>query len=194
MRRRRGDVLPGGVALALWPHRHGDEDGGPGREELPHRAGEAGRARPGELPRNRQRRGPCLRRASGLPHRPLPGQGDGAEPDRPAVRQHHLRALVEQSDGRSRPDHGRRDGGGRRPLALLRRIRRSAGHAAEPYAAAAVPGGHGAAQRPGPGLGAQREGQGAAVLAPHHPGRSRARHRARPVCGGDQRGQTGPEL
>ena len=36
-----------------------------------------------------------LRRGSGLPHRPLPGQGDGPEHDGVPLRQRHVRAAVE---------------------------------------------------------------------------------------------------
>ena len=54
----------------------------------PHRHREALRPRPRQRPRAERRRARGLRREAGLPHRSLPGQGDGAEPPRPALRQH----------------------------------------------------------------------------------------------------------
>ncbi len=56
----------------------------------------------------RGRRG--VHRAADLPHRPLPGQGDGAEPAGAALRQHDLRAAVERRRDRPRADHRGRDG------------------------------------------------------------------------------------
>ena len=53
--------------------------------------------------------GARLRRAPGVPHRPLPRQGDGAEPPGPALRQRHLRAGLEPALRRPRADHRRRD-------------------------------------------------------------------------------------
>ena len=49
---------------------------------------------------------------------------------------------------------------------LLRRLRRTARHGAEPPAPAALPGGHGAARHAGPRGRARREAEGAAVAAP----------------------------
>jgi glucose-6-phosphate 1-dehydrogenase len=46
-----------------------------------------------------------------LPDRPLPGQGDGAEPDGGALRQHPVRAAVERAVRRPCPDHRGRDRG-----------------------------------------------------------------------------------
>ncbi len=54
--------------------------------------------------------GQRLPRGPDLPHRPLPGQGDGAEPARAALRQHHVRAAVERAAHRPRADHRGRDG------------------------------------------------------------------------------------
>ena len=45
--------------------------------------------------RGQRRPGPGLRREPDLPHRPLPRQGDGAEPVGAAFRQQHLRAALE---------------------------------------------------------------------------------------------------
>ena len=82
-----------------------------------------------------------------LPHRPLPRQGDGAEPAGAALRQHDLRAAVERRRDRPRADHGGGDGRGGTARRLLRPLRRAARHGAEPHAAVAVPGGDGAAGR-----------------------------------------------
>ncbi len=71
---------------------------------------------------------PGLRRAAGLPHRPLPGQGDGAEPAGPALRQRHLRAGVEPALRGLRGDHRRGDAGRRAPRPVLRGGRRAARH------------------------------------------------------------------
>jgi hypothetical protein len=62
-----------------------------------------------------ERRGPLrrpvdgVRRGADLPHRPLPGQGDGAEPAGAAVRELDLRAHLEPHLGGQRADHRRRD-------------------------------------------------------------------------------------
>ena len=61
----------------------------------PRRAREAARPRP-RLGASHQRRGrPGLRRGADLPHRSLPRQGDGAEPDGAALRQRPVRAALE---------------------------------------------------------------------------------------------------
>ena len=52
---------------------------------------------------------PLLHRGRGLPHRPLPRQGDRSEHAGAAVRERHLRADLEPPVHRPRPDHGRRD-------------------------------------------------------------------------------------
>ena len=90
-----------------------------------------------------RRRG--LRGVADLPHRPLPGQGDGAEPAGAALRQRAVRAAVERRAHRPRADHRGRDRRRGAPRRLLRPRRRDARHGAEPHAAAAVPGGDGAA-------------------------------------------------
>ena len=46
--------------------------------------------------------------SAGLPHRPLPRQGDGPEHAGVPVRQRHVRAAVEPQLHRPRADHGRR--------------------------------------------------------------------------------------
>ncbi len=48
---------------------------------------------------------PRLRRGAGLPHRPLPGQGDRPQPARLPLRQRHLRAALEPPLRRPRADH-----------------------------------------------------------------------------------------
>ena len=60
-----------------------------------------------ERARAERRRARGLRRAAGLPHRPLPGQGDGAEHPGLPLRQRHLRADLEPALHRPRADHGR---------------------------------------------------------------------------------------
>ncbi len=65
-------------------------------------------------------RSTSLRRAAGLPHRPLPGQGDRAERAGAAVRQQHFRADLEPQLHRPRADHGGRGPDRRPPRRLLR--------------------------------------------------------------------------
>ena len=81
------------------PRRHG------GRKALRHRSGHRH-----EL-NDEVHRG--LRREPGLPHRPLPGQGDRAEHPGAAVRQQHLRAALEPQLHRPRADHRGRGPDGR---------------------------------------------------------------------------------
>ena len=97
-----------------------------------------------------------------LPHRPLPGQGDGPEPDGAAVRQPAVRAGLERQLRRLGADHHGRGRRHRRPRRVLRRHRRRPRRAAEPPAAAARPdrdGGAGRVHRRGD---PDREAQGAA--------------------------------
>ncbi len=118
-----------------------------------------------------------------LPDRPLPRQGDGAEPAGAALRQYHLRAPVERRRHRPRADHGGRDGGRGGAGRLLRQVGRGARHGAEPHAATPVPAGHGepgVAQR---GRGARREAEGAARAAADRAARGRPGSR----CGGSMR-------
>ena len=104
----------------------------------------------------------ALRRERGLPHRPLPRQGDGAEHAGAALRQRHLRADLEPPVHRPRADHGRRVDRDRGPRRLLRAGGRDPRHLPEPPAAAARAHRDGAADRLHRRLGAQREGEGAA--------------------------------
>ena len=71
-----------------------------------------------------------------LPHRPLPGQGDGPEPAGAAVREPAVRADLEQQLRRPRADHPGRGHRRRRPGRLLRRHRRRPRRHPEPPAAA----------------------------------------------------------
>ena len=96
-------------------------------------------------PRAQRVIGERLRRAAGLPHRPLPGQGDRAEPAGAALRQRHLRAGLEPALRRPRADHRRRDAGRRAPRPVLRGGRRAARHDPAAPHAAVLAGRHGAA-------------------------------------------------
>ena len=71
-----------------------------------------------ELDAHRARR---VRRAAGLPDRPLPRQGDRPERPRPALRQRHLRADLEPDLRRPRADHRGRDARRRAPAAASTR-------------------------------------------------------------------------
>ena len=107
---KRADLLPGGLAQPLRPGLRGAGRRGPGRRRDSRIVLEKPIGRDLETSRADQRRGGRgVRRGADLPHRPLPGQGDGAEPDRAALRQHPLRAAVEQPDHRPRADHRGRD-------------------------------------------------------------------------------------
>ena len=85
---------------------------------------EAVRARPrlGQAAQPRGRQG--LPRVAGLPHRPLPGQGDRPQPAGLPVRQRHLRAALEPALRRPRADHGGRVDRRRGPRRVLRGDRR----------------------------------------------------------------------
>ena len=155
-------------------------DDGRGRQLATGHHREALRPRPQERPgAQRDRRGRLPARLR-LPHRPLPRQGDGAEPPRPAVRQPALRAGVERQLRRPRADHDGRGHRHRRARRLLRRHRRRARRHPEPPPAAARPDRHGGAgllRRQGP---ARREGEGAVGRPPAR--RPRQGRRARAVC------------
>ena len=87
-------------------------------EKADHR--EAVRQGSGVGPGAERRRAGPFSRGPDLPHRPLPGQGDGAEHPGVPLRQHAVRAAVEQQLHRSRSDHRQRNGEGGRPGRLLR--------------------------------------------------------------------------
>ena len=88
---------------------------GAGHARVARRAGKADRPRPGLGAGDQRPGGLGVRRGADLPHRPLPGQGDGAEPARAALRQRDLRAAVDRGRDRPRADHGGRDGRRGRP-------------------------------------------------------------------------------
>ena len=115
----------------------------------------------------------------GVPHRPLPRQGDGAEPAGAAVRQHDVRADLEQQLRRPRADHHGRGHRHRRPRRLLRRHRRRPRRDPEPPAPAAGPDRDGGAAQLRGARRARREGEGARR---HHAAEGpRPAHRARAV-------------
>ena len=126
----------------------------------PDRRREAARPRP-RLGAGAERRArEALRRAADLPDRPLPREGDGAEPDGDPLRQRAVRAALELALRRARADHRRRVDRGRRPRRLLRPVGRDARHGAEPPDAAPLPDRDGAAVEVRPRRGARREAQG----------------------------------
>ena len=107
---REPPVLPRHPAVAVRRHhrraRAGRARSRAARRRLaPGRHREAVRPRPrvGEAAEPRGRQG--LPRVAGLPHRPLPGQGDGPEPAGLPVRQRDLRAALESALRGPRPDH-----------------------------------------------------------------------------------------
>ena len=144
-------------------------------ERLPHRHGEALRHRPGERQGAQRRAARGLRRGADLPHRPLPGQGGGAEHPGLPLRQRPLRADLEPQLHRPRPDRRARDAGPRDPRGVLRVHRRLQGHGRH----APLPGAglHGDGAADGAVLRADRrgEGQGLPVDEEHRPVADRAR-------------------
>ena len=102
-----------------------------------------------------------VRGAADLPDRPLPGQGDGPEPDGAAIRQRAVRAGLEPQLHRPRADHRRRGHRDRRACRLLRGRRRAPRPGPEPHAAAAGAAGDGAADGVRRRSPARREAQGA---------------------------------
>ena len=127
------------------------------------------------------------RGAADLSHRPLPGQGDGAEHPGVPLRQRHLRADLEPALHRPRADHRGRDG--RRRAA--RRLLRTAGalrdmvpnHLFQLISLTAMEPPISFESR----CGARRAGQGAARHPAAHAGRGADRDGARPVRRGDHR-------
>ena len=95
---------------------------GPGRAR-PHHHGEAVRHRPRERGEAERRAARDLRREPDLPHRPLPGQGSGAQHPRVPVRQRALRAHLEPPAHRARADRRARDALDRSAHRLLREDR-----------------------------------------------------------------------
>ena len=89
---------------------------------------------------------PVVRRARRLPHRPLPGEADRPGRSRPAFRQPHLRAGVEQRPHQPGRHHLVRVAGAGGARELLRPGRRSARHDPEPSPADARAGRDGPAR------------------------------------------------
>ncbi len=92
-------------ALAERLHKHGIANA-----DIAHRGGKAVRPRPGQRAGAERDAGRAFPRDADLPDRPLSRQGDGAEPDGGALRQHAVRAVVELALRRPHPDHRGRDG------------------------------------------------------------------------------------
>ena len=147
-----------------------------------HREAVRPRPRLGEAAQPRGRQG--LPRVAGLPHRPLPRQGDGPEPAGLPVRQRHLRAALEPALRRPRADHRGRVDRHREPRRVLRADRRLARRPPEPPPPAGQPGRDGAAGDVRGERAARREGQGPARDLEIDP-RRRPRHDV-------VRGQYGP--
>ncbi len=108
-------------------------------------AGKAAGPRSGQRAPDQCRGRPGICGVADLPHRPLPRQGNRAEPAGAALRQHPVRTAVAARMDFGRADHDRRRARRRQPHGLLRDLGRAARHAAEPLAAAAVHRRHGAA-------------------------------------------------
>ena len=153
-----------GTGFLPGDHRDARRDG---PQPAPRRRGagghrEADRARPRLRARAQPPRAVRVRGEPGLPDRPLPRQGDGAEHAGSALRQRHLRAALEPRVRGPRADHG---GGGHRDRharGLLRPVGRAARPHPEPHAAAADAARHGAARVVLRRRRARREGEGAA--------------------------------
>ena len=183
-------VLPGDHR----PARRGRPERGRGRRG-PGRDREADRLRPG-LGAGAERGGArVLRRVAGLPHRPLPGQGDGPEPDGAALRQRAVRAGLEPQLHRQRPDHRRRGHRRRHARRLLRGRGRAPRPGPEPHAAAARAADDGTADGVRGQPPARREGQGARGDRAAGAGRGRGDGGARAVrrrasCPGRSRSAT----
>ena len=131
---------------------------------------EAVRPEPGERGRAERARAQRLRRAPGVPHRPLPGQGDGPEPPGVPVRQLDLRAGVEPAARAPRADHRRGDAWASSTGQVLRGSGGGAGHVPEPPPPAAHADGDGAAGHLQRRRRARREGEGAARHPADHSG------------------------
>ncbi len=177
-------LLPFHGAAVLRAGRRPARRGRPGRTRTaaaPRRDRKALRHRPGHRPRAQRAAPRGLRRAAGLPHRPLPGQGDGAEHPGAAVRQRDLRADLEPQLHRPRADHGGRGTDRRPPRGLLRFGRHPARHVPEPPAATDDVHGDGGPVAIRGRRRARREGEGAAVDPPHEARGGGHRHDPRPV-------------
>ena len=132
------------------------------REAVRHRSGLGARAEQGD-PRP-------LGREPDLPRRPLPRQGDGAEPPRLPLLQRHVRAALEQELHRQHPVQRRRGGRRRGARRVLRLVRRAPRHDAEPHVPDARVPLHGGAGLVRAGRDPQREGQAPPVGPGLHAG------------------------
>ena len=128
-----------------------------------------------------------VHRGADLSHRPLPRQGDRAEPAGLPLRQRDLRADVEPAVHRPRADHRRRGDRRRGSRRVLRGGRRAARHRAEPHHAAGRHRRHGGAVELPGGDGSRREGEAAPRRAPDPSRRRAVALGARPVRGGMDR-------
>ena len=143
---------------------------------------EAVRARP-RIGAGAERRGGLgVRRVAGVPPRPLPRQGDGAEPPGAAVRQRHPRADLEPSLRRPRPDHRGRGSRDRPPRRLLRLGGRDSRRDPEPRSCSCSPwwameAAGALRRRHDP----RREGEAPALRAPLRAGRGPRLRGPRPV-------------
>ena len=183
---RQPAVLPRHPAVAVRGDRRPARPGR-ARPRAPRRRLAAGRHREAVRPRPRvgqaaQPRGrQGLPRVAGLPHRPLPGQGDGPQPAGLPVRERHLRTALEPALRRPCADHRGRVDRHREPRRLLRGDRRVARRPPEPPAPAGQPGRDGAAGDVRGGRAARREGQGPAGRSRTRPADARRRRGPRPV-------------
>ena len=139
---------------------------------------EAVRPRPGQRPRAQRGGQQRVPRGVGVPHRPLPGQGDRPEHPGAALRQRAVRTDLEQQLRRQRPDHHGRGHRPRRSGRLLRRRRCGPRRDPEPPDSAAGADRDGGAGQLQPARTAGREDQGAlgdpadAAAGPDHRARS----------------------
>ena len=180
--RRQRAVLSFHAAQPVYPHRarHRRRERGQRRVRLaPHRHRKAFRPRSGQRAQAERRTAQRLRRIRGLPHRSLPGQGDGAEHPGIPLRQRHLRAALEPPLRESRADHGRRIDRRGRPRRVLPGSRRAARHDPESPVAGDGHHRHGAERHLPPQLRARRALQAAAFHPRDEAGRSAAEHRFR---------------
>ena len=122
---------------------------------------EAVRPRPEERPGAERHPVRGLPARVGVPHRPLPGQGNRPEHPGAALRQRDVRADLEPRVRGPRPDHDGRGHRHRRPGRLLRRDRRRPRRDPEPPAPAAGADRDGGAGRVRRRLAAGGEGEGA---------------------------------
>ena len=152
-----------------------------GRVWSPRRRGWCSRSRSDTTSRRRRpindAVGAVFEETADLPHRPLSGQGERAEPARHAGSPTRCSEPLWNSSWIDHVQITAAEVARRRyPRRLLRQVRRAARHAAEPPAAGAVPGRDGAADLHRSRDRARREAQGAAGLEAVLGQRHQARH------------------